>query len=206
MVVYIRRISGRKSGRKLGIIVVYQYLCEVQILMRMKLEDISNGVIPGMTRAKAMYLSECAVSCMERLGHRSGVEMTCGGIVTKADRVAWDIPFDEQLKRSTEDLQEATEHGAECISVLFAIEHTSYTVVRRSRKKTGVDYWLGMKDDELFQDAARLEVSGILNDKKALESRKKQKIRQTDQSDASSLPAYISIVEFGTPAIEFVRK
>ena len=116
------------------------------------------------------------------------------------------IPFDEQLKRSTEDLQEATEHGAEYISVLFAIEHTSYTVVRRSRKKTGVDYWLGKKEDELFQDAARLEVSGILNDKKALESRKKQKIRQTDQSDASSLPAYISIVEFGTPTIEFVRK
>lgn len=143
---------------------------------------------------------------MERQGHVSGVQMTCSGLVTTPKTVGWTTPFDNQLERSTEDLQEATEHGAECVSVLFAIEHTPYTVVRRSRKKTGVDYWLGKKDDLLFQDAARLEISGILNNNTAIEARKKLKLKQTEQSDSTSLPAYVSIVEFGTPAIDFDKK
>ncbi len=172
----------------------------------MVIEDITNGFIPGITEAKAQYLSECAVSCLERQGHSSGIHMTCGGLVNTSEVIEWSIPFNDQLRRSTDDLQEATEHGAECISVLFVIEHTPYTVVRRSKKKTGFDYWLGKKEDPLFQDAARLEISGILDNDKIIESRKKQKIKQTDQSDDTALPAYVSIVEFGTPAIELEKK
>lgn len=172
----------------------------------MVLEDLASGFIPGITEAKAKFLSECAVSCMERQVHTSGVQMKCSGLVTIPETVKWTSPFNDQVKRSTEDIQEATEHGAECVSVLFAIEHTSYTVVRRSRKKTGVDYWLGKKDDPLFQDAARLEISGILNDNKAIEARKKKKLKQTEQSDSTLLPAYVSIVEFGTPAIDFDKR
>lgn len=172
----------------------------------MVVEDLANVFIPGMTAAKAKFLSECAVSCFERLGHSSGVQMSCGGIVATPEIVSWTTAFDDQLKRGTEDSQEATEHGAECVSALFALEHTPYTIVRRSRKKTGVDYWLGYKDDLLFHDAARLEISGILDDKDALKTRKTQKLKQTDQSDYTGLPAYVSIVEFGSPAIEFVKK
>lgn len=109
------------------------------------------------------------------------------------------------MERSTDDLQEATEHGAECISVLYAIEHTPFTIVRRSRKKTGIDYWLGRKDDPIVF-SARLEISGILNDCGSLTSRKNKKLKQTNQSDDTGLPAFVSIVEFGTPAIEFVKK
>ena len=172
----------------------------------MVLEDIANGFIPGITKAKAEYLSECAVSCLERQKHSSGVQMICSGSVATPEIVEWSIPFDAQLQQSTNDVQEATEHGAECISVLFAIEHTPYTIVRRSKKKTGFDYWLGKKNDPLFQDAARLEISGILNNYKVIEARKKQKLKQTDQSDDTALPAYVSIVEFGTPAIDFEKK
>lgn len=172
----------------------------------MVLEEIADVFIPGITEAKARFLSECAVSCMERLGHRSGVQMACKGLALAPETVEWTTPFADQLKRSTEDLQETTEHGAECVSVLFAIEHTPYTVVRRSRKKTGVDYWLGKKGEPLFQDAARLEVSGIIDNPKAIESRKKIKLKQTNQSDGTFLPAYVSIVEFGTPAIDFDKK
>lgn len=172
----------------------------------MVIEDITRGVIPGMTAAKAAYLSECAVSCLSRQGHSSGVQMTCDGIVNKQEPLYWTTPYTDQLARSTNDLQEATEHGAECISALFAVEHTPYTIVKRSRKKTGVDYWLGKKDDPLFQEAARLEISGILNGKEEIKTRKRQKIQQTSQSDSTNLPAYVSIVEFGTPAIDFDKK
>ena len=65
---------------------------------------------------------------------------------------------------------------------------------------------MGKKDDPLFQETARLEVSGILNDREEIQKRKKQKLQQTSQSDSSALPAYVSIVEFGTPAIDFDKK
>ena len=192
---------------RFGDIFGYQYICENRNLTTtMVIEDITKGVIPGMTVAKAVYLSECAVSCLSMQGHSSGVQMSCEGIIKTPEPLYWATPYTDQLARSTDDLQEATEHGAECISALFAIEHTSYTIVKRSRKKTGVDYWLGKKDDPLFQEAARLEVSGILNGKKNIKIRKEQKIQQTNQSDDTNLPAYVSIVEFGTPAIDFNKK
>lgn len=172
----------------------------------MVIEDLTTIDIPGMTKAKAAFLSECAVSCLVNQGHTTGVQMICGGEITQPEPLQWTTPFTGQLERGTYDLQETTEHGAEGISVMFAIEHTPYTVVRRSRKKTGVDYWLGMKDDALFHDAARLEVSGILSNKGEIQTRKKQKLQQTKQSDATALPAYVSIVEFSSPAIEFVKK
>ncbi len=172
----------------------------------MVLESLAIDVIPGITKTKAKYLSECAVSCLERQGHKSGVNMNCEGVVTTLEPVFWTTPFDVQLQRSTEDLQEATEHGAECISALFAIDHTPYTILERSRKGTGVDYWLCIKDDQLFNKAARLEISGILNDKDALDARVKQKLKQTGLSDGTTLPAYVSIVEFGNPIIVFLKK
>lgn len=172
----------------------------------MVIEDINRGVIPGMTVAKAAFLSECAVSCLSRQGHSSGVQMKCEGIVNTQEPLYWTTPYTDQLARSTNDLQEATEHGAECISALYAIENTPYTIVKRSRKKTGVDYWLGKKDDPLFQEAVRLEISGILNGKDKIKTRKKQKLQQTNQSDSTNLPAYVSIVEFGIPAIDFDEK
>ena len=172
----------------------------------MVIEDIVNEFIPGMSAGRAAFLAECAVTCLSTQGHSSGVQLICNGLVKTPEPLIWSTPFSPQLQRSTEDLQEATEHGAECISVLFALENTQYTIVRRSRKGTGVDYWLGNKGDLLFKDAARLEVSGILNGHNLLELRKKIKIDQTKQSDATALPAYVSIVEFGIPEIDFVKK
>lgn len=172
----------------------------------MVIEDIRQIFIPGLSVGKAAFLSECAVSCLSRQGHISGVTMECRGIFSSPETLTWSTPYDAQLERSTEDLQETTEHGAECISALFALEHTPYTIVKRARKKTGVDYWLGNKDDSLFHEAARLEISGIMLGKSEITKRKNQKLKQTNPSDGTALPAFISIVEFGTPIIEFVKK
>ncbi len=79
---------------------------------------------------------------------------------------------------------------------------TPYTVIERSRKGTGFDYWLSTKDetDALpFQNKVRLEVSGIRrgNDSR-VRARVKQKIEQTNPSDGV-LPAYIIVIEFSRP-------
>jgi hypothetical protein len=172
----------------------------------MVIEDITGIYIPGITTSKATFLAECAVSCLSGQGHTSGVPMACEGLINNPEIVTWTTPDNDHLQRSTNDVQEATEHGAECISIMFAIEHTSFTIVRRARKKTGIDYWMGLKEDPLFLNAARLEISGILNGKENMGQRKKQKLKQTAQSDSTKLPAYVSIVEFGTPAIVFIQK
>ena len=80
--------------------------------------------------------------------------------------------------------------------------------MRRSRKGTGFDYWLGSGSDTLgFQDTARLEVSGIRQGNAlAVRTRIREKLRRTDRSDDTLLPAYVIVVEFGTPLAEFAEK
>ena len=69
------------------------------------------------------------------------------------------------------------------------------------------DYWLGDRDSLLFQKKARLEVSGIFKgDDSVIRKRYALKNEQTSKSDSLLLPAYISIVEFGTPKVLFVHK
>ena len=108
---------------------------------------------------------------------------------------------------SSGDLVEATEYGAYGLAMLLMLELTPFTVIRQSKRGTGVDYWLGYKDaPKPFQDAARLEVSGILNgDDSAVRSRVKVKHNQTYPSDGL-LPGYIVVVEFGRPIAQVVQK
>ena len=85
------------------------------------------------------------------------------------------------------------------------MDTTSYTVIERSRKGTGFDYMLGDSLDPLFTPKARLEVSGIMRetDGNTLDMRFHQKTAQTDKSDGTRLPAYVSVVEFSTPKAKF---
>ncbi|MEB3337992.1 MAG: hypothetical protein VKJ46_11045, partial [Leptolyngbyaceae bacterium] len=80
---------------------------------------------------------------------------------------------------------------------------TNLTVIERSRKGTGFDYWLGIQDSASilpFQRMARLEVSGIRKGHQGqINARVKQKTEQTRPSDAQGLPAYIIVVEFSRP-------
>ncbi|MDZ8138567.1 MAG: hypothetical protein RM049_25205 [Nostoc sp. DedQUE04] len=86
---------------------------------------------------------------------------------------------------------------------------TQFTVIERSRKGTGFDYWLGSEDEagELpFQNQVRLEVSGIRKaDDNRIRARVKQKIEQTNPSDGE-FPAYVIIVEFSRPLSFIVEK
>ena len=83
---------------------------------------------------------------------------------------------------------------------------TDFTVIERSFKGPGFDYWLG-HDDGLFQGKARLEVSGIRNGTEAqVNQRVKEKLNQITPSDHTGLPAYIVVVEFKQPQSRVVKK
>jgi hypothetical protein len=134
-----------------------------------------------------------------------GVALGVRGDYETSFTVSWPETSD-QVWREWSDPQEATENGACGIAILLVGALTDYHIVQRSWKGTGFDYWLGRKSDPLFQNAARLEVSGIRQgNAKLIEGRVKQKMRQTRRSARLKLPAFVVVVEFGDPAAAVVK-
>ena len=171
----------------------------------LNLSDLAKG-LPAITSSFGQYLAEAGAVCLESQGHQQGRILDVQGEQPQQYPIYWPHVTD-QLSRCLNDPDEATEYGAVGIAVLITKKLVGYSVVDRSRKGTGFDYWLGDEAGVPFQNKARLEVSGIRNgDEKALKSRVNKKLRQTDPSDSTGLPAYIVVVEFGRPVVEVRKK
>lgn len=123
--------------------------------------------------------------------------------------------------RSWRQLQRLGEWAAEGIAFLMVEEFTPYTVVdqaevdTRHGHGTGIDYYLGFKEnlncedeDDFPEHSARLEVSGILRPSagNSLKQRVSDKIEGTKKSDSDGTPAYIIVVEFKTPVLNFTQR
>lgn len=175
---------------------------------QMDLRDIIKGY-PGLTPAQGATMLEACIVTLHRMGHKPGINLTIRGDKTEEIIITWPEKVTTQMQRAWRDQDVATEAAATCISILLALKFTGYQVIERSIKKTGFDYWLGIKEGEsgdIFKRMARLEISGIFNDEKRLEGRTKEKLVQTKQSDASKLPAHIFVVEFSIPQCKFVSR
>lgn len=166
-----------------------------------------NRGLPGITPSWGSFLSEASATCLVSQNHQLGVEMDVLGFKKTQFKIFWNNQIQSQTFAAWNDEQELTEYGACGIAIMLVLELTGYTVVRRSKKGTGIDYWLGHKDsNQPFENSARLEVSGILKgDEKEIKGRVKKKTKQTEPSDGS-LPAIIVVVEFGKPLSHLVQK
>lgn len=168
------------------------------------LNDLGNG-LPAITPDFGRALAEAGGVCLESQGHVQGVQLRVRGYSDKLYPLAWPS-ITEQTRRCWNDPEDATENGAMGIAVLLAQREIGYTVIERSWKGTGFDYWMGDKSAYPFQHKARLEISGIRkgNDQQ-VKARVQQKLKQTDRSDGI-LPAYVIVVEFGQPLAEVQEK
>ena len=175
--------------------------------MTLDIKEIYQG-LPGLSKVSGSHLYESCVVCLSRHNHDAhGTEFSVYGDKKINLTLVWDNIFDEQLDRTWADQFYATEHGAVCLAILIALKMTDYTIIEKSARKNGFDYWLGEKDDILFQKKARLEVSGIFKGtEKDVNKRYKIKVIQTNQSDSLKIPAYIGIVEFSNPIANFGTK
>jgi hypothetical protein len=161
---------------------------------------------PALTPSCGRSLAESAAVCLEERGHDGQVKLVVIGDYETAFRLVRPSVTD-QMSRCYNDPEEATELGACGVAVLLIRELVGFTVVERSRRGTGFDYWLGEEGDDLFARKARLEVSGIRMGSQAhLISRVKQKHQQTQQSGALRLPAYVVVVEFSRPAAHVTNR
>lgn len=78
------------------------------------------------------------------------------------------------------------------------------TIVQQAQKGTTVDYYLASKQGDdflIFNNTARLEVSGILSETESnsVEDRIGDKRRRLKPDPTSGLPTLISVVEFSQP-------
>ena len=150
-------------------------------------------------------MAEAASVCFEDQGHESGVSMKVRGSYDSAFPVEWDETTDA-MRRTWADPEFTTEQGAYGSAILVVEQLAGLRVVERSRKRTGFDWWLGEREDDLFQQKARLEVSGIRRGKDKINARVNQKKKQTKQSDSTKLDALVVVVEFSEPVSHVERR
>lgn len=178
-------------------------------LPSISLDQLKAG-LPAISPAFGAFLVEAAEVCLHHGQHPATVRWEILGDHPAETQLLWAGELNEQVLNSWRDLPEATEYGATGMALLLVLAMTDLTVVKRSVKGTGFDYWLGKKEtngEENFQECVRLEISGILSgDNSTIKKRVLDKFRQTRRSDHLGLPALVIVTEFRTLLSHFEVK
>lgn len=170
--------------------------------MEINLTELETERHHFLTPAAGTNFGHAASVCLESQGHALRIQIVGEGYYSKIYATTrYDV--DDQMKRTWNDEEYATEQGAYGVAFLLASREMSVKAIQKSRKKTGIDYWLGTENNFMFQNKIRLEVSGIRNGTSLqLDQRFETKMKQTEKSDGTGLPALIVIVEFSTPKVK----
>lgn len=170
---------------------------------QIRLQDLGKG-LPGITPPFGASLAEAGAVCLDEQGHNSGVKLIINGEYDETFELFWQH-VNDQMKACWNDDEFTTELGAYGVALKLIMALTGFTVIKRSKKGTRFDYWLGNDDDLLFQGNVRLEVSGIRNGSNSeVNQRINLKIKQVKKAK-SDLLAYVVIVEFGNPLSNITR-
>lgn len=178
-------------------------------IMTFTLEDLKDALIYFSTTQSQSFTENCIVA-LEEIPHVSGCELDVSGLHNGKIPLEWSTNV---VKNGYKEKNKFTEKGAEALSFLLATNFTEYDVVEESTIGTGFDYWLGYSVDHENYDPynffnARLEISGILreNSGNSFDKRIEQKKKQTNVSDSTGLPAYVSVVEFSNLKAHISKK
>ncbi|AKK71384.1 hypothetical protein OK18_00885 [Chryseobacterium gallinarum] len=171
--------------------------------MNINLIELETEKHHFLTPAAGTNFGHAASICLESQGHDISVDIAGEGHYCKIYKtIRYDV--NNQMKRTWGDEEYTTEQGAYGVALLVASAEMNVKAIEKSRKKTGIDYWLGTEDNDfLFQRKVRLEVSGIRNGTDyQLNQRFDNKMEQSEKSDTTKLPALIVVVEFSSPRIK----
>ncbi|MEO0648787.1 MAG: hypothetical protein AAFZ17_21970 [Cyanobacteria bacterium J06650_10] len=163
--------------------------------------------LPASTPSFGAALAEACAICLSDQGHHPGITLAVLGDFSSEFTLLYPEVTD-QMRRCWNDEEYATEQAAYGVALLLMQQLTNLTVIERSRKGTGFDYWLGTAsklDSQPFKKTARLEVSGIRQGSyQQIRTRVKLKIAQVKPTD-NLAPAYIAVIEFSQPTAQIVR-
>ena len=155
-----------------------------------------------------LLMCDCLVVCLSEENHEAGLILTVETDDKEyAFRIEWTTKITPHLIGATRDEERTTEWAAMGIAVLLVRELTDYPYIFTRRKGEGIDFCLS-KNETIFSCDARLEVSGIRKESltNTIEKRLRIKKIQTERSDDSNKPTFISITEFSKPKSLFVKK
>ncbi len=177
--------------------------------MNLNLEDLKDAMT-YFSPIQSQGLTENCIVALEAIPHKSGCELDVSGLYSGKVSLAWKTEIN---KNGYKEEKKFTEKGAEALSFLLALEFTEYEILEEAQIGTGVDYWLGYakeheKYDPLNFFNARLEISGILRESKSnsFSKRIEQKKKQTNASNCTGIPAYVSVVEFSNLKAFIIKK
>ncbi len=165
----------------------------------------------NISAGKAGMMMEACVWCMSYHKHHNGVLLEVEYKNNKGNyRVFWpENSINIEKLNNNYNHDDAVEFGAEAIAIFVSYSQIGFRSLQRSKTKTGIDYWISFTEDEdglPFQNAGRLEISGIMkeNGNNTVKNRIKIKNNQTMQSANTLLPAYIVVVLFEKPSAQMV--
>jgi hypothetical protein len=171
-------------------------------------DELREGKL-GLSAVYGSFLVEGAACCLHKNGHHSPGSLVLTVEESLMTSLIWK-KVGAELDSTWADLKEAAEYGAYAVAIVVCLKLTNFPRVGRcAQEGTGIDIWVTDDADErgIFQRAARLEVSGILrDDQNRTKARLKQKHLQTKRSDETTLPAYVAVVEFGSPEIRMQKR
>jgi hypothetical protein len=170
--------------------------------MEINLKELETERHHFLTPAAGANFGHAASVCLESQGHPVRVDMAGEGHYVKTYATErYDV--NDQMKRTWGDEDHTTEQGAYGVAFLVASGEMNVKAIEKSRKKTGIDYWLGTEKNFMFQNKVRLEVSGIRRGtSQQINGRYETKMKQSKKSDNGGLPALVVIVEFSTPKVK----
>jgi len=172
------------------------------------LESLADRVPVIPQGAAGFYKQNCMI-CFHHNSHKSGVKLTANYRDSNPIyEICWSGEVTDQLVKCYADLRRSTDNAACAIALLLLEELTEFTGVEQARTGTTIDYYLTPQSQDnnlIFNRAARLEVSGILeeNENNTIDGRIRKKLRRLDRK--SDLPAFIIIVEFSQPRSKMVK-
>ena len=152
--------------------------------------------------------SESCIVLLEQLAHSSGVNLYVTGSLIQDYNLIWST---KPISNGYKQQPKLIENAATAIAFLLVSEETDYDIIEEAAIGTGIDYWLGYKENHESYDEdnfmnARLEISGIRDNVKDIKGRVRTKLQQVIPTDNKGLPAYIVVAEFSTPTAVLVRK
>lgn len=165
----------------------------------LNLVELSTGQ-SGISPAYGRSLAEAAGVCLDDQQHPNPVSLLLPDSEADNCPLAWP-PIDDQMRRTWNDSEVTTEHGAMAVAILLTVNLLGYRIVERMKKGRGVDFLLAHESADSADSTqwAWLEVSGIRHgNNAAIGTRLKQKRKQAMKQDGSG-PAFVIIVEFGRP-------
>ncbi|MHA4844542.1 hypothetical protein ACX0G7_10280 [Flavitalea antarctica] len=171
-------------------------------MIKIDLQELETNQHHFMTPAAGLNFAHAASVCLESQGHDLTVNLDGEGHYIKSYPITRYV-VNDQMKRTWNDEPFTTEQGAYGIAILMASIELDVKAIEKSRKGSGIDYWLGSEDSFLFQNKVRLEVSGIRKGTdQELKQRFEIKMRQSEKSDGTFLPAFVVIVDFNKPRVK----